>query len=39
VSTRIDGIEPLITREDIQKIDRTERLVREHVNWKEILNA
>jgi len=39
VSTRIDNIEPLITRDDTQKIDRTEHLVREHVNWKEILNA
>ena len=39
IATQIDGIESLIGREDTHKVDLLEKLVRKHVNLKEIVGA
>jgi uncharacterized protein len=37
--TKINGIEPLLTKEDTVKIDLLEELIRTHVNLREIVSA
>jgi hypothetical protein len=38
VATQIDAIESLIAKEDTNKIDLLEQMIRKHVNLKEIVD-